>query len=156
MQDAGSNWIGCKIIFILQEQTVVKKRWIFSPCYLASWGRVKIKTQIFLKPNMNLHCAVVFGKEVEGEKERVKERYHPLNCSFCNWSLDTLKGIYWPFPPFFMQMKAVGSEQIINPASMQYEHRFHNPFEIEDLGCHFFVTFQSQRIISSFSSLWNP
>lgn len=44
----------------------------------------------------------------------------------------------------------MGNEQIINPASTQYEHRFHNPFEIEDLGGHCFVAFQSQRIISSF------
>lgn len=32
-----------------------------------------------------------------------------------------------------MQMKATGIEQIINPGSVQYEHSFHNPFEIEDL-----------------------
>lgn len=43
-----------------------------------------------------------------------------------------------------MQIEAMGNEQIINPASTQCEHRFHNPFEIEDLGgsllCHFSVT----------------
>lgn len=31
MQDAASNWVGCKIIFTLQEQTVVKKKKIFFP-----------------------------------------------------------------------------------------------------------------------------
>lgn len=53
-----------------------------------------------------------------------------------------------------MQIKSMDVEQIINPASTQYEHRFHNPFEIEDLGGHCFVTFQSQKIISLFPSLW--
>lgn len=40
-----------------------------------------------------------------------------------------------------MQIKSMDVEQIINPPSTQYEHRFHNPFEIEDLEgsllCHF-------------------